>query len=117
VMKKVGPAMQAVQKAVGAGDFKAAKAQLEIVEKGVEDSQNFWIVHKRDDAVQLNKASLAQIDVFEKVLSQENLDNATATAAYKQTGATCRACHQIYRVEDADNNYLLKPGSVPGISE
>src|ERR671922_81889 len=32
----------------------------------------------------------------------------------KDDGAACRACHQQYRATDAENNYILKPGSIGG---
>lgn len=116
VMKKAG-AIRQVDKAIQSGNAADAKAQLAIVRQAVQDSQSFWITHKKDDAVKLNKESLAKIDALEKVLSAGTLDAAAATAAYKEAGGSCRACHSQYRAEDANNEYILKPGSVAGISE
>ncbi len=115
VMKKAG-AIRQVDKAIQSGNAADAKAQLAIVRQAVQDSQSFWITHKKDDAVKLNKESLAKIDALEKVLSAGTLDAAAATAAYKEAGGSCRACHSQYRAEDANNEYILKPGSVAGIS-
>ena len=56
-------------------------------------------------------------DELEKTLSAQPFDISAATAKFKETGGSCRACHQQYRAEDADNNYILKPGSVAGITE
>jgi hypothetical protein len=40
-------------------------------------------------------------------------DGQAVVAAMKQeVGAACRQCHEKYRVRDADNNWVLKPGSV-----
>ena len=64
----------------------------------------------------VNKESLAKIDELEKVLSAGTLDIAAATAKFKETGGSCRSCHQLYRVEDENNQYMLKPGSVAGVS-
>jgi cytochrome c556 len=115
VMKKVGPAMQATQKAVGAGSFDEVKTQLATVKQGVLDSQQFWVEHKRDDALKFNKDTLAKLDAFEKVVSAEKVDAAAAAASLKEVGAACRSCHQVYRAQDADNNYIIKPGSLgPG---
>ena len=114
VMKKVGPAMQATQKAVGAGAFADVKTQIATVKQGVLDSQSFWIEHKRDDALKFNKDTLAKIDTFEKLVSAEKVDPAAAAASLKEVGAACRSCHQVYRAQDADNNYILKPGSLGG---
>ena len=116
VMKKAG-AFRQVDKAIQSNNAADAKAQLAIVRQAVQDSQSFWVTHKKEDAVKLNKESLAKIDALEKVLSAGTLDVAAATAAYKDTGGSCRACHSQYRAEDENNAYILKPGSVAGISE
>ena len=116
VMKKAG-AFRQVDKAVQSNNAADAKTQLAIVKQAVLDSQSFWVAHKKDDALKMNKEALAKIDALEKVLSAGNLDVAAATAAFKETGGACRSCHQQYRAEDANNAYVLKPGSVAGISE
>jgi hypothetical protein len=33
-------------------------------------------------------------------------------AALKTMGGACQSCHKTYRERDAENNYILKPGSV-----
>ena len=116
VMKKAG-AFRQVDKAIQSNNAADAKKQLEIVEDAVEESRTFWVEHKREDALKLNKEALAKLDALEKVLSADTLDVAAATAAFKEAGGACRACHQVYRAEDANNAYIIKPGSVPGISE
>ena len=116
VMKKAS-AFRQVDKAVQSNNAADAKAQLAIVKAAVLESQSFWVTHKKDDAVKMNKESLAKLDELEKVLSTGTLDVAAATAAFKQAGGACRACHQQYRIEDDKNEYHLKPGSVAGVSE
>lgn len=116
VMKKAG-AFRQVDKAVQSKNPADARAQLAIVKAAVQQSQSFWIAHKKDDALKMNKESLAKLDALEKVLSAETFDAATATAAFKEAGGACRSCHQVYRAEDADNAYILKPGTVAGVSE
>jgi cytochrome c556 len=116
VMKKAS-AFRQVDKAIQSSNAADAKKQLAVVKAAVEESRSFWVEHKRDDALKLNTEAVAKLDALDKVLSSEKLDIATATAAFKETGGACRACHQIYRAEDANNEYILKPGSVPGISE
>jgi cytochrome c556 len=115
VMKKAS-AFRQVDKAVQSNNAADAKAQLAVVKAAVLESQSFWLTHKKDDAVKMNKESLAKLDELEKVLSAEKLDVAAATAAFKQAGGACRSCHQQYRVEDDNNQYHLKPGSVAGVS-
>lgn len=66
--------------------------------------------------MKFNKDALAKIDALDKVLSSGTLDVAAATVAYKETGAACRSCHSQYRTEDENNAYILKPGTVAGVS-
>ena len=112
MMKNVQRANQAVGKAVGSGAFADAAKQLAIVKKGVDDSREFWVLNKKDDAIKFNKDVIAKIEEAEKLLSAPTPDPAAATAAVKQIGPACRSCHEVYRVRDADNNWVLKPGSV-----
>ena len=116
IMKKAS-AFRQVDKAVQSNNAADAKAQLAVVKAAVAESQSFWVTHKKDDAVKMNKESLAKLDALEQVLSAGTLDVAAATAAFKEAGGACRACHQQYRVEDEKNQYHLKPGSVAGIGE
>jgi len=116
VMKKAS-AFRQVDKAVQSNNAADAKAQLAIVKAAVLESQSFWVTHKKDDAIKMNKESLAKLDDLEKVLSTGTLDVAAATAAFKQAGGACRACHQQYRIEDDKNEYHLKPGSVAGVGD
>jgi cytochrome c556 len=116
VMKKAS-AFRQVDKAIQSNNAADAKKQPAVVKAAVDESRTFWVEHKREDALKLNKESIAKLDALDKVLSSPTLDVAAATAAFKEAGGACRACHQIYRAEDANNEYMLKPGSIPGISE
>ena len=89
-----------------------SKTQMATVRQAVIDSQPFWIEHKREDALKFNKDTLAKLDAFDKTLAAEPVDAAAAGAALKAVGAACRSCHQVYRATDADNNFILKPGSL-----
>ena len=111
-MKKVQPAMGAAGKAVKSGAYAEAAKQLAIVRQTVDESREFWIQHKKDDAIKLNKETVAKIEAAEKVLSGPAPDATAAMAAVRGVGEACRACHENYRVRDADNNWVLKPGSV-----
>lgn len=113
-MKKVQPAMMATQKALKAGNYPEATTQLGVVKQVMHDTQAFWVHHKKDDAVKVNKETIARIEAVEKLLAGDAPDAAAATASIKELGATCRSCHEVYRARDADNNWVLKPGSIGG---
>lgn len=114
VMKKAQPAMQATGKAINSGAFSDAKTQVATIRQAILDSQHFWVEKKRDDALKMNKETIEKIDALDKALSAEKVDSAAAMAALKEVGGTCRTCHQKYRAQDADNNYIIKPGSLEG---
>lgn len=114
VMKKAGPALRATGKAVASSAWGDVKTEVATMRQAVLDSQSFWIEHKKDEAVKFNKETLAKIDAFEKLISAPQVDAAAAGAALKEVGASCSTCHKQYRVQDADNNYALKPGTIGG---
>ncbi|HXW04475.1 MAG TPA: hypothetical protein VD833_04525 [Vicinamibacterales bacterium] len=111
-MKKVGPAMQAIQKAMKSNEFGEVRTQLVVVKQAMNDSREFWIQHKKDDAIKFNTDTVTKIEAVEKVVSAEPVDPAVAMAALKEMGGACLSCHKNYRERDADNNYILKPGSI-----
>jgi cytochrome c556 len=114
VMKKVQPAMQAAQKALKSEAYADARAQLAIVKQAMEDSHEFWVMHKKDDAIKTNEDTVAKLDAVDKLLTATPVDPAAVQAALKEMGGACNTCHKTYRVRDADNNYILKPGSIGG---
>jgi cytochrome c556 len=116
IMKKAGPASQAAGKAVATGTagYAEVRTQLAIMKQAMVDSQPFWVEHKREDALKFNKDTIAKIDEVDGVMASGPADPAAAAAAVKSVGQTCRSCHQVYRATDADNNFILKPGSLGG---
>ena len=114
-MKKVGPALQATNKALASGALPEASKQLATIKQAIIDSREFWVTHKKDDAIEANKTAVAKIEAVEKMLAAPAPDAQAVQAALKQeVGAACRTCHEKYRVRDAENNWVLKPGSIGG---
>jgi cytochrome c556 len=114
VMKQVQPAMGAMQKAFKAQAYADVRKNLATAKEAVLLSQSFWIEHKKDDAVKMNKETLAKMEALEKIVATDTVDAAAADAALKEVGASCRACHKQYRDTDAENNFILKPGTIGG---
>ena len=111
-MRRIGPAQQAASKAIQAMVYVDARKQLEIIETGLTDAQNFWIVKKREDATKFTRETLAKIENLEKLLDAKAPDQAAITAAYREVGVACAACHRVYRTTDDNNKFILKPGTV-----
>ena len=113
-MKKVGPASQTMGKAAGSGAWADVRTALATMKQGVTDAENFWILNKREDAQKFTKETLAKLDAAIKLVATDPADPAAAVTAIKEIGATCRQCHMVYRAQDANQNYILKPGSIGG---
>lgn len=114
VMKTVQPAMQATQKALKSESYADARAQLAIVKKAMDDSHEFWVFHKKEDAIKMNRDTVAKLEEVDKLLGATPVDTAAVAGALKAMGGACLACHKVYRERDAENNYILKPGSIGG---
>jgi cytochrome c556 len=113
-MKKVGPANEAITKALPAGNFAEVRTQLAIIRQAVAASENFWVEHKRDDAVKFTKDALTKLDAFAKTVEGAAPDAAAAGTASRELGAACRSCHMTYRDRDEAGKYRIKPGSLGG---
>jgi cytochrome c556 len=114
VMKKDGPAQQALVKALVSGNQAVAKTNLATLKSGITEAQAFWVANKRTDAVDFTKAVLKKLDDLDKLISTPTLDSTVALAAVQDLNKSCTECHKVYRTTDDDGRYILKPGSVPG---
>ena len=111
-MKKVGKTQQDLNKAINAMAYADAKKQVEIMKTTLTDAENFWVVNKKADAQQFSKDVIAKLDALDKTLAEKAPDQAKATAAYKEATAACNSCHKVYRGVNADNQFIIKPGSI-----
>lgn len=110
VMKRVGQNQGATNKAVMSGAFADARKTLTVVRESLMDSENFWVVNKKADAVQMSKDTLANLAKIDAMLAAPSPDGQAVLAALK--GAGCGACHKQYREQLPDMTYQLKPGTI-----
>ena len=113
-MKAAQKAMQGIQGAMKAGAPEDARKSLASLRELIESSREFWVTHKKEDAIKANQDVVTKIDAADKVLSSTPVDTNAAAAALKEVGGACLTCHKAYRVRDAENNWVLKPGSIGG---
>jgi cytochrome c556 len=111
-MKKIGAAQGAAAKAMQSGNFADAKAQVAIVKATLADAENFWVMHKKDDAIAMSKDAVAKVAAVEQALSAATPDQQGVLAAQKMVGGSCAACHKTYRAQDENMQYILKPGTI-----
>lgn len=109
-MKRVQSAMMAANKALKGQNFTEVNTQLGVIKQAMDDSREFWVLHKKEDAIKANTETVGKIEETQKLVQANNA--AESMAALKQLGGACRTCHETYRVRDADNNWVLKPGSI-----
>jgi cytochrome c556 len=111
-MKKISQAQGATAKAIQAGDFAAAKASVAIVKAALMDAENFWVMHKKDEAIAFSKDAMAKVTAVETAVSAAMPDQMAALAAQKTAGGACGACHKTFREQDANMQYQLKAGTI-----
>ena len=111
LMKSNAQAIGATNKAIGSGAYADAKMQVATLRKNYMALQGFWTDKKKDDAVVIVKDGLTRLDALDKILSAPTVDQMAAQAAAKEFGgATCGACHKLYREGDAQSGFKFKPG-------
>ena len=76
VMKRVQQANMAANKALAAKDFGEAAKQLAVVKQAINDSREFWVLNKKDDAIAANKDMVAKLEAVEKLLTGPSPDPA-----------------------------------------
>ena len=86
IMKKDGPAQQALVKAVIAGNVAAAKTQVATLQAGLAESEKFWTTNKRNDAIAINKTVQTKLAAVAKLLDAPKFDSEAITAAVQEIG-------------------------------
>jgi cytochrome c556 len=109
-MKRIPAAHGAINKAIQAQAFADARKQLAIVQAALRDAHHFWVSQKKDDAVRLSQDAIDKAEALAKLLEAPNPDQQRVLAAFKQYAGTCSACHNLYRAQDENQQYIIKPG-------
>jgi hypothetical protein len=113
LMKANAQAIGGANKAIGAAAYADARMQVATLRKNYMALQGFWTDKKRDDAVAIVKDGLTRLDALDKTLSAPTVDQMAAQAAAKEFGgATCGACHKLYREGDAQSGFKFKAGVI-----
>ena len=110
-MKTVGQAFAAVNASLGRNELEDSKAYLAISRDRLATTISFWRDRKKDDAIKLLRDTLTKLDDLDAALSTEKIDPAAVAVRAQQAGASCEACHAVYREQDpVTRTYRLKPG-------
>jgi cytochrome c556 len=113
LMKTNAQANGAMNKAIGSASYADAKMQVATLRTNYMALQGFWSDKKKDDALAIVKDGLTRLDALDKTLSAATVDQMAAQAAAKEFGgATCGACHKLYREGDAQSGFKFKAGVI-----
>ena len=112
IMKANAAAFGPMNKAIASASYADARTQLATLRTNFMTLQGMWASVKKDDAVAIVKDGLSRLDAIDKMLSAATVDQAAVQAAAKEfQGATCGACHKLYREGDGKTTpYSFKAG-------
>jgi hypothetical protein len=111
-MKTVGQAYGAVNVSLSKKEIEDSKAYLVISRDRLATTITFWRDRKKDDAIEILRDTLARMDELDVALSAEKVDTEAASSILKQIGASCEACHRLYREQDPITKaYRIKTAS------
>ncbi len=112
-MKTLGPNVAGLQAALRDGDYATAKERAIRSREQLAVTMTFWRDHERDDAVQLVRAVLAELDALDRLLSTPEVDAARLEPRLTGIRNGCQACHGVYREQDsATGEYRLKQSAL-----
>ncbi|HIE94265.1 MAG TPA: hypothetical protein EYQ83_15910 [Acidobacteria bacterium] len=100
-MKTLGPNVAGLQAALREGDYSTAKERAIRSREQLAVTVTFWRDHERDDAVQLIRDVLAQLDALDGLLSAPEVDAAGVEPLLTDIQRGCQGCHAVYREQDA----------------
>ena len=113
LMKSNAQAVGAMNKAIGSATYADARMQVATLRTNFMALQGFWADKKAPDAAMIVKDGLTRLDALDKMLGAATVDQMAAQGAAKEFGgATCGACHKLYREGDAQSGFKFKPGVI-----
>jgi cytochrome c556 len=111
-MKRVGPASQAVGKAIASMAYADARTQLQTERQGMLEAEAFFKARNSADGAKFAANVLAQLGTLDTMLAGATVDQMAAQAQAKMVTGACMQCHMQFRVRDEMMNWILKPGSI-----
>ena len=113
-MRMTSVGVEAVVTALAAANFADAKGKLVTTREGFTALEGFWVDRKRDDAIEIVRAALAQIDEIDALLEAERPSRSDTLAKTRMVRGSCAACHLLYREGEAETGFRFKAGMVEG---
>jgi hypothetical protein len=111
-MRMTSTAFAAVRTALSAANFADAKEKLATTREGFTALETFWVAKKRDDAIEIVRTALAQIDEIDALLEVERPSRADTLATARMVQRACESCHALYREGEPETGFRFKAGDL-----
>lgn len=109
VMKRIGPAFNAIRQAVTDAGGDSAGDAAETLKAAFAETEAFWKKRPMPDAQKWAAEARAQTDVLAEAVKAGKWDAAKAAAGSLQQ--TCSSCHAAHRERQDDGSYRIRMGS------
>lgn len=109
VMKRVGPAFNALRTALTASDASAAAESTKALKTAFGEAEAFWKLRAAADALEWTRAARKHVDALERAVSAGSWDVVKSSTG--ELGQVCQTCHSSYRERLDDGTYRIRSGS------
>lgn len=106
VMKKVGPASQALRTAVDASKTADVTQNLTVLKQAFAQTETFWKARGVPEAAKIAQDAQADATAVEKAVAANDWDTAKKSAG--SLNQKCGACHGTYRERYDDGSFRIK---------
>ena len=106
VMKRVGPAFNALRTAANESKGDAVAEQAKILSAAFAEGDAFWKARGTADAIDWNRTARAHVTALEKAAAAGNWEQVKTSIA--DVNRMCSNCHTAYRERFEDGTYRVK---------
>jgi hypothetical protein len=106
VMKRVGPAFNALRQAVTSSNLDAIREGAVTLKQNFADAEAFWKTRGKEDASGWAQDARKHLESLHRAAEAAKWDDVKSSAA--ALGQTCQSCHAIYRERQDDGSYRIK---------
>jgi cytochrome c556 len=109
VMKRVGPAFNALRQAVSGSDAAAARENTVQLKQAFVETEAFWKTRAKLDAIKWAREARDHVDALALAVSRGQWDE--VKTASTSLGQACQSCHGMYRERFDDGTFRIKSGT------
>jgi cytochrome c556 len=109
VMKRVGPAFNALRQAVTGSDATAARENTVVLKQAFAETEAFWKTRAKADAVKWAQEARGHVDALALAATREQWEEVKTTST--ALGQACQSCHGAYRERFDDGTFRIKSGT------